>query len=233
MNKLIFLQIWRWFFLKTSWGWFSVCPCWLALVLHRVKVGNAPNIFFFKWKTSPMTGWEGAAVSVLCEKVTVPTVKKSEISKANTAHGCKPWLQLRASTLECQKLWVSIRRGINLSCSTETRDSATTRSNHLIVSVSNQKWKWWKQQFSGFQQGENGWKTKRLLSGSSEFVCCWCSVLLCSIRACTQSVGQSRRLHRRVQPLGAEALDLHARPAGAHRLLQSEVTGDTSRGSPS
>lgn len=109
-----------------------------------------------------MTGWEGEAVSVLCEKVTVPTVKKSEISKANTAHGCKPWLQLHASTLECQKLWVSMRRGINLSCSTETRDSATTRFNHLIVSVSNQKWKWWKQQFSGFQQGENGWKTKRL-----------------------------------------------------------------------
>lgn len=80
-----------------------------------------------------MTGWEGEAVSVLCEKVTVPTIKKSEISKANTAHGCKPWLRLCASTLECQKLWVSMRRGINLSCSTETRDNTVQPPRRFCV----------------------------------------------------------------------------------------------------
>lgn len=114
-----------------------------------------------------MTGWEGEAVSVLCEKVTVPTVKKSkEISKANTAHGCKPWLRLRASTLECQKLWVSVRRGINLSCSTPPQHGSTTSPFLCPIKSEN---------------GENGWKTKRQRGegGSSEFVSDAADVLFC------------------------------------------------------
>lgn len=126
-----------------------------------------------------MTGWEGEAVSVLCEKVTVPIAKKSEISKANTAHGCKPWLRLRASTLECQKLWVSVRRGINLSCSTPPQHGSTPSPFLCPIKSENGE----NSSFQVFSKEKMAEKqsVREVKGGSSEFVSDAADVLFCYV----------------------------------------------------